>query len=270
MTKFLQFTAGILVALTLVTIFWLRDVIFVDEPALSEWTVQLEPHVYTRVLGEEPRPVVFLLHGCGGQKPWLREQRLERYSQWGYFAVAIDSFGARDVEPKRVCEGTQLWAGQRLVDLAAALEIVSSNPLADTSQYAVVGFSHGAWAALETYSDSWDEYETMVGAPSAVVAYYPFCEWPNRAAASWKRNTPLLSLLGELDSITAVTPCLELFNRNALTTVIRHVVYPGAEHGFDVLDTEEWTDHYNEDADVSAQREVKQFLDSQFSQGRSN
>jgi len=258
------FLGSVIVVLVVTTasIIWLRDIVFAASPSVDEWREDIRPFVQVSTEGSSPRPVVFLMHGCGGEKPWLRDLRLAHYSALGYYAVSIDSLSPRAADPAKVCGGTQLWAGERLVDLATAIDLVSEDPLADLSRYAVIGYSHGAWAVLETYTHHWDEYTSHVNPPAAVVAYYPFCEWPNRALNSWERDTPLLSLLAELDSITAVQPCLDLFNRHRDTTVINAIVYPGVKHGFDVPDTDDWPDHYNAEADAEALNEVEKFLAS--------
>jgi dienelactone hydrolase len=252
----------LLVCVVVVVVFavWLRDVIFYSEPSLDEWVTEMRPHVYARHYDDSPAPVIFLMHGCGGQKPWLREQRLEFYSQQGFYTVAIDSFGARDVDVKKVCNGSQLWAGQRLVDLAAAIRIVGEDPRAQVEQYAVVGYSHGAWAALEIYSDRWDAFEELIKPPSAIVAYYPFCEWPNRATESWTRGIPLRAFLAEADTITRVEPCELLFRENRSQAMIEFEVFSGVEHGFDVPDTEEWPNHYDAEADQAAKHSTVEFL----------
>lgn len=224
------------------------------------WQESMRPHTHVQSPDVTSAPVVFLMHGCGGERDWLREERLTLLSEAGYFAVAIDSFGAREVEVSKVCSGRELWAGERLHDLAAAMDIVAEDPRADLSRFAVIGFSHGAWAALETYTGNWPDNRT----PSAVVAYYPFCEFPNRARSDWQKQSDLLVFLAESDTITAIEPCYDLLQAHSSDQFIDIVPYAGAAHGFDVKDTLGWSNHYNSEYAADSWNRTLSFLASRL------
>ncbi len=250
----------VLIIPSLLAVSYLHSALFPPKYDSATWLESMRPHIYVESPDEVSAPVVFLMHGCGGERDWLREERLILLSEAGYYAVAIDSFGARDVDVSKVCSGRELWAGERLNDLAAAMDIVAEDPRADLSQFAVIGFSHGAWAALETYTGYWPDHRT----PSAVVAYYPFCEFPNRARSDWQKQSDLLVFLAESDTITAIEPCYDLLQAHSSAQFIDIVPYAGAAHGFDVKDTLGWSNHYNSEYAADSWNRTLSFLASRL------
>ena len=258
--RVIVFSVLSLLGFAVLVVAYLYAALFPAKYDATSWAEAMRPHIHTQVKSEEGVPVVFLMHGCGGEKDWLREERLALLSNAGYFAVAIDSFGARDVEVAKVCSGRQLWAGERLHDLAAAMDIVAEDPRADLSRFAVIGFSHGAWAALETFTGHWPQSRS----PAAVVAYYPFCEFPNRARSDWQKQSDLLVFLAESDTITAIEPCYDLFGAQSSAQFIDIVPYAGAAHGFDVKNTQGWSNHYNSEYAADSWNRTLSFLASRL------
>jgi len=186
-------------------------------------------------------PVVFILPGCGGQDSSTEEERIERLSAAGYYVVSIDSLTPRNFTYREVCSGYHLWGDERTVDLAAAIENTKQDPLADMSKFAVVGFSHGAWTAMETLAGHWQG-----ATPSAIVAYYPYCEYPNSLTLGWDKPTEMLVFLAGDDQITKTQPCIDLLASAPNASNVDWHMYNGAQHGFDVHDRPDWDGHYNQ------------------------
>jgi len=200
----------------------------------------LRPHdsVY-RPVGEGPFPAVILLHGCGGVRS--KDMRwAEAFREQGYAAVVVDSLSGRGItsraDRRKVCLGLDLWGSTRAGDLLASLEYVRALPFVDRTRIAVVGWSHGAWAALDFLASTSSEAVTGV---RAVVAFYPYCGIAS--IAHWRglrANVPLLMLLAEADTMISTDDCLRLAAEEAgrghsVTTK----VYPEVGHVFDWFDS---------------------------------
>ena len=105
-------------------------------------------------------PVVFFLQGSNGTNTQARLWA-EWYAQYGIASVMIDSAGVRGMK--------RLFGIDYEADLAPALEAVQGNPHLDFSRYAVMGFSRGGTAAL----DSGTFLLSTQPKPDFVFALYP-------------------------------------------------------------------------------------------------
>lgn len=117
---------------------------------------RLEPHwTVTRPEGEGPFPVLFMLHGCGGQRPFLEEMTRVAVEA-GAAVVDIDSYGHRRISQiaayATVCTGARLHGGERAGDLYAALAWARTQGWADGARFAAIGWSHGGWTILDALS----------------------------------------------------------------------------------------------------------------------
>jgi dienelactone hydrolase len=120
---------------------------------LDQRIARLEPHwTLTRPEGEGPFPVVFLLHGCGGQRPFLDEMTRVAVEA-GAAVVDIDSYGHRRISQiaayATVCTGARLHGRERAGDLYAAMAWTRRQAWADVSKFAAIGWSHGGWTILD-------------------------------------------------------------------------------------------------------------------------
>ena len=176
--------------------------------------------------GPGPFPAAIMLHGCGGPDP--REQMwAERLREWGYLTLRVNSFKARSL--KRVCGGGVFESGERVPDVLAALAYLRTLPEVRGDRIAVMGWSHGAGAALAALTAAPADPEQGF---RAAIAFYPGC----RQLKPWSTKTPALLLLGELDDWTSAGPCQALAAREARAGLeVSAVTYPGAYHNFDNL-----------------------------------
>jgi dienelactone hydrolase len=196
----------------------------------------LRPHdaVY-RPVGEGPFPAVILLHGCAGVRR-KDVQWAEAFREQGYVALVVDSLSGRGImsrdERRRICIGLDLWGSTRAGDLLASLAYLRSLPFVDAGRIGVVGWSHGAWAALDFLASASPE---MVQGLRAVVAFYPYCGIASRAR--WRGfgvDVPVLMLLAETDSIVSTSTCLRLAEEQAKRgRPVIAKVYPEVGHVFD-------------------------------------
>jgi dienelactone hydrolase len=153
--------------------------------------------------GTGPFPAVVVMHGCDGVNENTRRWA-GRLVGWGYAALIVDSFRWRGLS--NICGNVgALPASVRAPDATAAKNYLRSLPNIAKGRIGLIGFSHGADAALAA--------STGFG---AVVAFYPWC--------TGSRPSNALVLIGSADDWTPASRC------GAGTNV---KVYPGATHSFD-------------------------------------
>ena len=171
---------------------------------------------------------LIVLHGSRGMAtPRCYGAAIERFTQWGYLTLLIDS--------------TSQWNDARgrfsyynFKDQArharGAATYLASLPHVDPERIGIVGWSKGGLAAM-TAITGWGQQGNKsgnMGAPiGAAAAFYPFC--PNRSPPLL---APLLVLIGKRDAVVSVSRCEQL--RRALPAGrLTLVVYPNADHAFD-------------------------------------
>jgi dienelactone hydrolase len=214
----------------------------------------LRPHdALYRPDGAGPFPAVAILHGCLGVRS--KDTRwAERLRDQGYVALVVDSLtgrGLATLEQRRgVCAGWTLWGGTRADDVRATLAYLRTLPYVDQTRLAVIGFSHGAWAALDLLAVASDE---DVRGLRAVVGFYPYCGVASRARwFGWRVDVPTLLLLAAEDRTVSHLQCQSLAERvTAGGRSVVFTVYPEVGHNFD------WR---SSPATEDAQRRVGAFL----------
>jgi len=196
----------------------------------------LRPHdtVY-RPDGAGPFPAVVLLHGCLGVRS--KDARwAEALRDQGYVALVVDSMtgrGLTTIDQRRgVCQGMTLWGGTRAADVAASLAYLRTLPYVDGARLGVIGFSHGAWAALDFLAGASDD---DVRGLHAVVGFYPYCGMASRARwRGWHVDVPALLLLAADDRMVSTSQCESLAERAlASGRSVSLTVYPHVGHSFD-------------------------------------
>lgn len=182
--------------------------------------------------GDGPYPAIILMHGCGG----IRQSHFnwaDVLVKTGYAVLIVDSFRPRSIV--RQC-GSGVSAASpsgRVLDAYGALQFLSGLPSIDTKRIGLIGWSHGAIAAMTAVTENGigQRYPQSF---SAVAALYPYC-FPGR-----KYFRPVSILIGEADDWTPAQSCRELVdglkdNPHPLDLT----VLPGATHAFDDPDTGE-------------------------------
>jgi dienelactone hydrolase len=141
----------------------------------------------------------------------------------------------------------------RIEDAYRALDQLKALPFVDGQRVALMGWSHGAWTALEAVAEGHPEMFR------AVVAMYPMC----RDSVSSPR-VPTLVLIGEYDDWTPAGKCEALAARSKSVSIR---VYPSTAHHFDdprYLRGKTAQGHvlqYNEKAALDAHERALRFLD---------
>ena len=168
---------------------------------------------------DSPIPVVFFLQGSDGTN-----RRANKWSSWfagkGIASVMIDNAGVR---------GIKRMSGRSYGrDLSSALIAASKNPHLDLSRYAVMGFSRGGTAALESGAYLTSDQPK----PDFIFALYPGAQGicPNRH----DENTRVHVFYGELDDWGTFqgnrNACKAMADRN--DNAVFHLI-KNAHHGYD-------------------------------------
>lgn len=142
----------------------------------------------------------------------------------------------------------------------AALRYLSQLEFVDAARVAVLGQSMGGFAVLYAIDHDLAAryfYEHF----RAAITYYPGCAIP---AASMM--APTLVLIGEADDWTPAERCREMVSHSRPDgAAIALTVYPGAHHGFDVVELKPGTHslahwlEYNEPAAKDAEDKTRAF-----------
>jgi dienelactone hydrolase len=205
-------------------------------PADTVLQPMLRPHdVLYLPTGAGPFPAVVVLHGCLGVRS--KDVRwAERLRDEGYVALVVDSMtgrGLATLEQRRgVCSGWTLWGETRAGDVRASLAYLRTLAFVDGGRLGVIGFSHGAWAALDFLAAA---SEDDVPGLRAVVGFYPYCGVASRARwLGWRVDVPTLLLLAGEDRTVSTDQCRSLAAREASRGHrVAFTVYPDVGHAFD-------------------------------------
>jgi dienelactone hydrolase len=186
-----------------------------------------------RPRGPGPFAAVVLLHGCGGFHSSMISWA-DRLSRFGYAALAVDSFGPRGFDER--CSG---GFPEQMEDGYAALRFLTTRPFVRASHVALMGFSQGGLSVLDSLESGGIE-RRHAEKFSAGIAFYPICQY-----ASGLTTVPVLVLTGAADTWTPAYHCEAMVagrtefgapRKPGARPSIELVVYPGAHHGFDLVD----------------------------------
>jgi dienelactone hydrolase len=188
-------------------------------------SVPLAGELY-RPPGDGPFPAVVLLPPCSGRLPIATERAdAARYTALGYAVLAVDSLGARGIADGCAGGGASVDV---VMDAYGALLHLATLPSVDPERIALVGYSFGGSVALSAVE--FDGPERLFDRQfSAAIAYYPSC--PDKLAVS----VPTVILAGALDGWAPVRFCQRMMaRRSGLGAPIKLIVYPGAQHAFNL------------------------------------
>ena len=207
---------------------------FVQVAGGSEAAPVKLPAYVARPPGPGPHSAVVLVHGCGGFHSSMISWA-DRLARFGHVALAVDSFGPRGIDDD--CNGAGIpW---QVGDAYAGLRHLSGLAFVRADRVALMGFSQGGWSVLEALEKGGIERQWPQKF-RAGVALYPVCQF-----ASGLMTAPVLVLIGSADSWTPAADCEAMAaGRTVLgsprpagdRSAIELIVYPGAHHGFDLVD----------------------------------
>jgi dienelactone hydrolase len=217
--------------------------IIVPRKPINKFLSEMESRVqiYKPQHSSEPNSVAIMFHGCGGtfnhQEIWAKH-----LNDNGYYAVVVDSFKDRELDPGRVCAGESFRGYRRASDVISALSIVKSK-LGHLDNIFLIGWSHGAWSAIEAISYLNDSKVTggIKDLPANVssndltgaILFYPFCKegFNYNPQNGWNMSHPPLFIFAENDTTVDNAACQTFIENNLQQH--NSFTMPDVDHAFD-------------------------------------
>jgi len=193
-------------------------------------TIAAELRIPSR--GTDRLPAMILMHGTSGIGGNVDDWS-QHLNSMGVATFVVDGFSGRGL-------ANALGAGApsptaRIVDAYRALELLAKHPRIDPNRIAIMGLSHGGWAAL--YSSAKRFYRMHGPADgrmfAAHVVFYPGCI-QDYLEGDDIVDKPVRIFHGDADDQLPIEACREYVAR--LRTAGKDVVlteYAGAHHVFD-------------------------------------
>jgi dienelactone hydrolase len=221
---------------------------FVHFPSLdgngpSQPPTMLDGYLF-RPAGEEGRPAIVFLHGCGALFSYATLGIEPRELDWaallnrlGYVVLMVDSFGPR--HQGSMCAHQDFDAAvyrRRPADAYGALLFLQTQPFVRADRIGLIGWSEGGGVVLFSIG------EHSLGRPAqlphgdfrAAVVFYPASCDASKQKLPWSSTIPLLVLVGAGDVWTPAAPCKQLIDGAvARGSRAEMQIYPGAYHDFD-------------------------------------
>jgi len=211
--------------------------------------------------GPGPHPALVFVSGCSGFMPSVAPRAYERVAEQlraqGYMVIFADYLGRRGLTS---CAGAPLTHADAAKDVVAAAAWLTSQPSVDPARITVLGWSYGGGAALVALA----EYPAEQLAFSRVIVYYPDC----RTVRPWKIRIPVLMLLAGEDDVAPGKRCQQAVKESTGSEAVKSMVYPGAQHGFDVSELPPKMKYpagtlgYHPQAAAATWEEIQRFLQS--------
>ena len=205
--------------------------------------------------GDGPFAAVVLLHGCSGLGQGGVAQQVEfawakRFQEWGYVALAVDSFMPRGLPEgvRTLPDAKRLSSSRRTNDAYGALDYLRAQPFINPEKIAVVGWSNGGVAVLNTMN--LDLHADRKHGFVSGVTFYPECgldygKWRvtrqcgdsgsvTSSKGVYQPIAALLILSGEADDWTPAQYCKSMVDAaKSQDYPLELIMYPGAHHSFD-------------------------------------
>lgn len=183
--------------------------------------------------GTDRLPAMILMHGVSGIGGNMDDWS-QHLNSMGVATLVVDGFTGRGL-PHGMAPGAPS-PGARIVDAYRALDLLTKHPRIDPDRIAIMGFSHGGWAAL--YS-SLKRFARMHGSAdgrafAAHIVFYPGCVQTCLEGDDIV-DKPIRIFHGSADDQLPVAACREYAAR--LRKAGKDVVlteYAGAHHAFDL------------------------------------
>jgi dienelactone hydrolase len=214
--------------------------------------------------GDGPFPVVVMLHGCGGRRPF-HDDIAAMLAREGAAAVVVDSFEYRRISRMQayatVCTGARLQGRERAGDLYAALAWARAQSWADPNHLIAAGWSHGGWTIIDALAlRSGAEMqratgltdlpaEPMAGVTGTLLAY-PYAGIATLTGRrDWRIAPHSVAILAGRDYIVGWrTPRQALERQRARGAPIDIVFFENSTHAFEDQDAQDIRVAYDPEA----------------------
>lgn len=227
---------------------------------LLQRIARLEPHfTVSRPEGAGPFPVLVMLHGCGGERPFLADIA-DVAVRAGAAAVSVDSFAPRRISRvaaiATVCTGARLHGRERAGDLYAAVAWARAQSWADDQRVIAIGWSHGGWTIMDALALRAGEEmrratgltglpdEPLEGLAGAMIVY-PYAGIGAYAGRrDWRLAPRSIAIVAERDYIVGSSRAA-LERQRARGAPLEIVLFENATHAFEDQHAEDPRVRYN-------------------------
>lgn len=222
---------------------------------------RLQPHYIVRhpEHTNAKTPVVIMLHGCGGPRPFI-EDMADAAAAAGATAVVVDSFAPRRISRVQafatVCTGARLQGRERAGDLYATIAWARRQPWADSNRISVVGWSHGGWTIMDALALRTGEemrratgLEDLEGEPleglAATMIVYPYTGVGTYTGhRDWRITPRSTAIIAQRDYIVGSSRAA-LERQRARGAPMEIVLFENATHAFEDEHAEDPRVRYN-------------------------
>jgi dienelactone hydrolase len=199
--------------------------------------------------GPGPFPVVVMLHGCGGIRPFTDDMAVIA-AEAGAAAIEVDSYAPRRISRMAalttVCTGARFRGRERAGDLYATMAWARAQPWASRDRIIAAGWSHGAWTIMDALAlerggemrratGLVDLTEEPLEGLAGALLVYPYAGAASLAGRrNWRINPRSVAILAGRDHIVGVrAPRQALERQRARGADIEIVSFGEATHAFE-------------------------------------
>jgi dienelactone hydrolase len=243
---------------------------------LQQRIAQLEPHfTVVRPEGLGPFPVLVMLHGCGGPRPFL-DDISQVAVRAGAAVINVNSYAHRRISRiaafATVCTGARLQGRERAGDLYAALAWARAQSWADRGRIAAIGWSHGGWTIMDALSlrpgaemaratglsDLPDE--PLTGLAGALIVYPYTGVGTLTGRRDWRLSLKSIAIIAQRDYIVGSSRAA-LERQRARGTPLDILVFENATHAFEDEFAEDPRVRYNPTATAREHAVLRELIE---------
>lgn len=193
-------------------------------------------HTVFQDIGLDKYPVMFIVHGSGGQSHSRELWYARQLAELGVWSVITDHFRYRGVE-STAYDQAAVNTDNMVYDAFKVLERIAENPKVDMKRVGIMGFSKGGSTTLHTAIPSVIKQYSEKGHRFTLhIPIYPGCTnqyFDTNAAA------PIYMLLGGKDDYADPNVCLAYAKKfEAKGSKVKTIVYPNGLHAWDSMKEE--------------------------------
>ncbi len=242
---------------------------------LPQLIAQLAPYfTVTRPAGSGPFPVVIMLHGCGGPRPFIRDMAKVAVEA-GAAAIVVDSFAHRNISRMgayaTVCTGARLQGRERAGDLFAAMTWTRVQAWADDRRIIAMGWSHGGWTIMDALAlRRGGEMERATGLAdlpheplsglAGTIIVYPYASVGSLVGRrDWRLAPRSLAIVAGRDTIVGNSrPALERQRQRGAPLEI--LTFNNATHAFEDAEAQDLRVRYDAEATARERMLLREFI----------
>lgn len=238
---------------------------------------RLAPHfTISRPEAEGRVPVVLMMHGCGGQRPFMNEMAEVAVSA-GAAAVQINSYAPRRISRASaiasVCTGARLHGRERAGDLYATFAWAKAQDWIDPNRIIVLGWSHGGWTIMDALAlRSGGEMQRFTGLTgladeplegiAGALIVYPYTGIGTYVGRrDWRLSPPSIAIVAQYDYIVGSTYAA-LERQRVRGAPLEIQVFENTTHAFEDPSAEDPRVRYNPAAVAREQAMLREMIEA--------